>query len=122
LEGTLENTSPRAAPLSGNGGLMAALTATRLLGRWTMVCQRHGGGCSCCAPGLGDIDMGEVERLLSNDLRSRHALMKERDGFVSLLRQCVERTASADPVELDALLEDIGRAIDELERIQSGFY
>lgn len=102
--------------------LLAALTATRLLGRWTMVSQRHnGGGCSCC-PGLGDIDMNEVERLLSVDLRKRHALLQDREGFVGLLRECVERSLHVDPQELDTLLEDVGRAIDELERVQSGFY
>lgn len=101
--------------------LMPALTATRLLGRWSLVCQRHGGGCSCC-PGLGDIDMEEVERLLSVDLRKRHALMQDRDGFAELLKQCVARTVQADQQALSDLLEDIGRGINELERVQSGLY
>lgn len=101
--------------------LLAALTATRLLGRWTMVCNRHGNGCSCC-PGLGDIDMQEVERLLTNDLRARHSLLAEREGFVNVLRECVERKFTEGGEELDALLEDIGRAIDQLEKYQSGFY
>ena len=101
--------------------LLAALTATRLLGRWSLVCQRHGGGCSCC-PGLGDIDMEEVERLLSLDLRKRHTLMQDREGFAELLRQCVSRSLQADQQALTALLEDIGRGIHELEKVQSGLY
>ena len=101
--------------------LMAALTATRLLGRWSLVCQRHGGGCSCC-PGLGDIDMEEVERLISVDLGKRHALMEDRKGFAELLRQCVSRSLQAEPQALAALLEDIGRGIHELEKVQSGLY
>jgi len=110
------------AASSKTDSLSAALTATRLLGRWSLVSQRHdGGGCSCC-PGLGDLNMGEVERLLSKDLRARHALMRDRDGFVALLRLCVARSFAAEPQALAALLEDIGRAINELERVQSGFY
>jgi len=101
--------------------LLAALTATRLLGRWSLVCQRHGGGCSCC-PGLGDIDMEEVERLLSLDLRKRHSLMQDREGFAELLKQCVSRSLQADQPALTALLEDIGHGIDELEKVQSGLY
>jgi len=101
--------------------LLAALTATRLLGRWSLVCQRHGGGCSCC-PGLGDIDMEEVERLISLDLRKRHFLMEDHEGFAELLKQCVSRSLQADQPALTALLEDIGRGIHELEKVQSGMY
>jgi len=108
-------------PGAGAGNLLAALTATRLLGRWSLVCQRHGGGCSCC-PGLGDIDMEEVERLLCNDLRKRHALMQDQTGFSEVLKQCVSRTFQADGPALSALLDDIGNAINELERVQSGLY
>ena len=113
------STEPLAPPAADN--LMAALTATRLLGRWSLVCQRHGGGCSCC-PGLGDIDMEEVERLISVDLGKRHALMQDRKGFAELLRQCVSRSLQAEPQALAALLEDIGRGIHELEKVQSGLY
>lgn len=107
---------------SKTDALLPALTATRLLGRWSLVCQRHDGGCCSCCPGLGDINMAEVERLLCRDLRKRHALLASRDGFVELLRLCVARNFAAEPQELSALLEDIGRAINELERVQSGFY
>jgi len=107
---------------AGTDYLLAALSATRLLGRWSLVCQRQdGGGCSCC-PGLGDINMAEVERLLCKDLRARHALLQNRDGFVELLRLCVARNFEAGQQELSALLEDIGRAIKELEHAQTGFY
>ena len=123
MDSAVTDKAPPIARQAGNASLLlAALCATRLLGRWTMVSQRHnGGGCSCC-PGLGDIDMNEVERLLCVDLRKRHALLEGREGFVSLLRECIERTIQADPAALDALLEDVGRAIQELEKVQSGFY
>ena len=119
----METVLNKATPAPGNSGpLMAALSATRLLGRWSLVSQRHdGGSCSCC-PGLGDINMAEVERLLCKDLRARHALLQNRDGFVELLRLCVARNFDAEPQELSVLLEDIGKAINELERVQSGFY
>ncbi len=32
-----------------------------LLGRWAIIAERHGGGCSCC-PGLGDVAIDEVEK------------------------------------------------------------
>jgi hypothetical protein len=116
------NTALAGARKTPTDSLLAALSATRLLGRWSLVCQRHdGGGCSCC-PGLGDINMAEVERLLCKDLRTRHALLADRDGFVEVLRLCVARNFAAEQEDLSALLEDIGRAINELERVQNGLY
>jgi hypothetical protein len=101
--------------------LELALEATRLLGRWSMISQRHGGGCSCC-PGLGDVDMAEVERSVLESLRRRHAVLRDRDSLAALLRDCVARKAAETPESLHALFADVGLVIEDLERIQSGLW
>jgi hypothetical protein len=85
--------------------------AARLLGRWTLIAERHGGGCSCC-PGLGDVGMEEVERRIGAWMEQRH------DGFGRLsdyLRRCIARRSGDD-----AIFRDLDEALAELERIQSG--
>jgi hypothetical protein len=79
-----------------------------LLGRWTRIVERHGGGCSCC-PGLGDVAIDEVEKRVTEWLR-----LDRR--FTGLLRECIERRAALAP----QLQKDIDEALSELERIQSG--
>ena len=88
------------------------IQSAMLLGRWTRIAERHGGGCSCC-PGLGDVAIDEVERRVSEWLAQRHRL----DGtFSTVLRACIsERRALA--AELSA---DLDEALGELERIQAG--
>jgi hypothetical protein len=83
-----------------------------LLGRWTRIVERHGGGCSCC-PGLGDVAIEEVEKRVTDWLGRRHPLSSR---FSDLLRQCIERRAPLAP----ELHKDIDEALSELERIQSG--
>ena len=83
-----------------------------LLGRWTRIVERHGGGCSCC-PGLGDVAIDEVEKRITDWLRQRHAL---GESFSTLLRGCIERRS----VLTGELQKDIDEALAELERIQSG--
>src|SRR5256885_12609685 len=56
------------------------IQAAMLLGRWTRIAERHGGGCSCC-PGLGDVAIDEVERRVSEWLAQRHRL----DGTISTM-------------------------------------
>ncbi|MCC6473437.1 MAG: hypothetical protein IT514_06795 [Burkholderiales bacterium] len=101
--------------------LETALEATRLLGRWSRISQRHGGGCSCC-PGLGDVDMEEVERHLLKVLRPRHAMLAERDSLVEFLRECVARRspAAGQTEPLRALFSEVRELLGELERIQNG--
>lgn len=83
-----------------------------LLGRWSKIVERHGGGCSCC-PGLGDVAIEEVEKRVTAWLAKRHAV---GDSFSGQLKRCIaERTALPA-----ALQKDIDEALSELERIQSG--
>ena len=83
-----------------------------LLGRWTRIVERHGGGCSCC-PGLGDVAIDEVEKRITDWLNPRHSLSSR---FSEVLKQCIERRAALAP----ELQKDIDEALSELERIQSG--
>ena len=99
--------------------IRCAIDAATLLGRWIQVAERHGRGCSCC-PSLGDVGMDTVERSVLDYLRERHPILDGRDSLVGMLRECVERRPAPDPQALAALFDDLGRAIDDLERIQSG--
>lgn len=83
-----------------------------LLGRWTRIVERHGGGCSCC-PGLGDVTIDEVEKRVTEWLRQRHPL---NESFPTALRDCIEKRGALS-VELQ---KDLDEALAELERIQSG--
>jgi hypothetical protein len=83
-----------------------------LLGRWTRIVERHGGGCSCC-PGLGDVAIDEVEKRVTEWLRQRHSLAAP---FSQALRECIAHRN----VLPDELQKDIDEALAELERIQSG--
>jgi hypothetical protein len=85
-----------------------AIRAAVLLGRWTRIVERHGGGCSCC-PGLGDVAIDEVEKRVTDWLRLERP-------FTAVLRECIERRSalSAD------LQKNVDEALAELERIQSG--
>jgi hypothetical protein len=88
------------------------IQAAMLLGRWTHIVERHGGGCSCC-PGLGDVAIDEVERRVTARLAQRHAL----DGpFSATLRASISERRPL-PAELYA---DLDEALGELERIQAG--
>ena len=83
-----------------------------LLGRWTRIVERHGGGCSCC-PGLGDVAIDEVEKRVTEWLRQRHPL---NESFPMALRDCIEKRGALS-MELQ---KDLDEALAELERIQSG--
>ena len=102
--------------------LQNAVHAARLLGRWVAVAQRHGGGCSCCPPGLGDVSMEEVERYLLGTLRGKHAALERQESINAFLRECIARRADppAPPGELGAMLKDVEAAVAELEKIQFG--
>lgn len=98
----------RAAGATQAGPIQAAM----LLGRWTRIVERHGGGCSCC-PGLGDVAIDEVERRVTAWVAQRHPL----DGpFSAALRASISERRSL-PAELYA---DLDEALSELERIQAG--
>ena len=99
--------------------LETALEAARLLGRWSLVAQRHGGGCSCC-PGLGAIDMAQVEAKLLEVLRKQHPLLDQRNSFTDVLRDCVRRKPTDEPGAVQALLKDFELVLGDLEDIQRG--
>src|SRR2546421_8676112 len=88
------------------------IQAAMLLGRWTRIAERHGGGCSCC-PGLGDVAIDEVEKRVTQWLGERHAL---GSSFTATLRQCIEQRAALPP----ELYKDLDEALAHLERIQAG--
>ena len=100
------------ASTPSNASFDAAIQAAVLLGRWTRIVERHGGGCSCC-PGLGDVAIDEVEKRVTDWLNQRHSLSS---AFSQVLRQCIERRAPLGP----ELQKDLDEALSELERIQSG--
>ena len=97
-----------------------AIDAARLLGRWTLIAEKHSTGCSCC-PGLGDVTM----------TRSRAAL---RPGFASVIPSfktakhhrpaqglyCALRSRPA-PEVLQPLFRDLAEALEHLEQVQRGF-
>lgn len=89
------------------------IEAARLLGRWKRVSQLHAEGC-CCGGGFGNVSMRTVERSLLAWLRENHPQLGERDDLATLLTECVQRRCKPAP----SLLQDLGRAIDHLERAQ----
>jgi hypothetical protein len=101
--------------------LDTALEAARLLGRWSLISQRHGGGCSCC-PGLGDVAMEEVEANLLKALRKEHALLEGRRDLGEFLRDCVKRKPLAGSEDLRRLFIDLGGILGDLEQIQRGMW
>jgi hypothetical protein len=95
--------------------VLQAVEAARLLGRWTLIAERHAGGCSCC-PGLGDVSMDEVEARVLAWLGERHALAQQPGGLTAMLKACVQGKHPADAV----LFCDLAEALDYLERVQAG--
>jgi hypothetical protein len=97
------------------GDVLQAVEAARLLGRWTLIAERHAGGCSCC-PGLGDVSMGEVEGRVLDWMRSRHSGLAEGASLSALLKDCVQGKGRLDR----AFFDDLSEALDYLERVQAG--
>jgi len=104
-----------------------AVEAATLLGRWTLIAQRHATGCSCC-PGLGDVTMEQVEgsvlgwlRERGKDDAKRHALLAERGSVTQLLKDCISRSLNEKQEALPALFKDLDEALDHLDKVQSGF-
>lgn len=96
-----------------------AIDAAKLLGRWTLIAERHATGCSCC-PGLGDVSMQQVEGNVLGWLRERHAVLAERGSVTQLLKDCIARCIK-DADALPPLFKDLDEALDHLEKVQRGF-
>lgn len=107
-------------PLVADDPLSIAVEATRLLGRWSLVSQKHEAGCSCC-PGLGDVDVAEVEKDILADLRARHEGLETVENIGGLLKSFVARGPAPSPASRPALLADIDRIIGILEQMQRGW-
>ena len=100
--------------------LHLAIEAARLLGRWTLIAEKHATGCSCC-PGLGDVTMEQVEGSVAAWLRERHPLLKNRASVTALLKDCIARSQPAGAEVLRPLFRDLGEALGHLEQVQHGF-
>ena len=97
-----------------------AIDAARLLGRWTLIADKHANGCSCC-PGLGDVSMEQVEGSVVAWLRERHALLQDGKSITALLKDCIARSEPAAPEVLQPLFNDLAEALEHLEQVQRGF-
>lgn len=113
-------TVPEASLSVFDDPLSIAVEATRLLGRWSLVSQKHEAGCSCC-PGLGDVDVADVEKDILADLRARHGGLDAVDGVGNLLKAFVLRGKPGAVTATPALLSDIDRIIGVLEQMQRGW-
>ena len=113
-------TAPEASPSISDDPLSIAVEATRLLGRWSLVSQKHEAGCSCC-PGLGDVDVADVEKEILADLRARHEGLEAIDGVGNLLKAFVMRGQPGSVAATPSLLSDIDRIIGVLEQMQRGW-
>jgi len=99
--------------------LHLAIEAARLLGRWTLIAEKHATGCSCC-PGLGEVTMGEVEGNVVAWLRQKHPLFENRESVTGLLKDCIARSQAAGPEVLQPLFRDLDEALAHLEQVQRG--
>jgi hypothetical protein len=100
--------------------LQLAVEAAKLLGRWTLIAEKHANGCSCC-PGLGDVTMEQVEGSVASWLRERHALLNNGGSVTALLLDCIARKAPAGADVLQPLFADLDEAFGHLERVQRGY-
>jgi hypothetical protein len=101
--------------------LALSIEAAKLLGRWTILAQRHADGCSCCPGGLGNVAIAQVERSVMEWLRDSHPALEGQEGetVAGLLRACIERRPTLPRAGIDSLFADLGRAIAHLEHMQS---
>ena len=97
-----------------------AIEAARLLGRWTLIADKHANGCSCC-PGLGGVTMEQVEASVVAWLRERHAFLQNGRTVTALLKDCIARSEPAGPDVLQPIFTDLDEALGHLEQVQRGF-
>lgn len=108
------------ATIDASDPLAIAVEAARLLGRWSLIAQKHEAGCSCC-PGLGDVAVADVEQQILKDLRARNPSIGDTATVAELLRSLVMRSSGQPAAAVPALLSDIDRIIGILEQMQRGW-
>ena len=96
------------------------IDAAKLLGRWTLIAEKHSTGCSCC-PGLGDVTMEQVEGSVVGWLRERHPFLQEGRSITTVLKDCIARSEPAGAEVLQPLFKDLDEALGHLEQAQRGF-
>jgi hypothetical protein len=104
----------------GSDSLHLAIEAAKLLGRWTLIAEKHANGCSCC-PGLGDVTIEQVEGSVASWLRGRHPVLQNGKTVSGLLKDCIARSEPAGADVLQPLFKDLDEALGHLEQIQRGF-
>src|ERR1700741_2787523 len=106
--------------MASSESLHLKIEAAKLLGRWTLIAERHATGCSCC-PGLGDVTMQQVEGRIVAWLRQKHPLFETRASGTGLLRDCIARSQPAGLEVLQPVFRDLDEALVHLEEVQHGF-
>src|SRR4051812_28161687 len=99
--------------MTSSDSLHLAIEAARLLGRWTLIAEKHATGCSCC-PGLGDVTMAQVEGKVVAWLRQKHPLLANRASVTALLKDCIARSGPAEAEVLQPLFRDLDEALGHL--------
>jgi hypothetical protein len=105
--------------MRSSDSLHLAIEAAKLLGRWTLIAEKHANGCSCC-PGLGDVTMQQVEGRVLTWLRERHPFLQDK-SVTGLLKDCIARSAPPAAEVLQPLFRDLDEALGHLEEVQRGF-
>ena len=105
--------------MASSDSLHLAIEAARLLGRWTLIAEKHATGCSCC-PGLGDVTMEQVEGNVVAWLRGRHPVLENRASVTGLLKDCIARSGPGGVELLRPLFNDLDEALAHLEQTQRG--
>jgi hypothetical protein len=106
--------------MASSESLHLAIAAAQLLGRWTLIAEKHANGCSCC-PGLGAVSMEQVEGTVVAWLRQKHPLLESRGSMTQLLKDCIARSEPAGADVLQPLFRDLEEALGHLEQVQRGF-
>lgn len=106
--------------MRSSDSLHLAVEAAKLLGRWTLIAEKHANGCSCC-PGLGDVRIEQVEASVAGWLRERHPLLQNGASLSALLKECIARREPAGAEALEPLFRDLDEALGHLERVQRGY-
>jgi hypothetical protein len=106
--------------MASSDSVHLAIEAAKLLGRWTLIAEKHSTGCSCC-PGLGAVSMEQVEGTVVTWLREKHPMLALQKSMTRLLKDCIARSEAPAPEVLQPLFRDLDEALTHLEQVQRGF-